>query len=274
MQGGVVVQSLLNRGATVRGVTRSPEGARGVALRAAGVALVSASMSDEAALAEGMAGADGVFALTSPFEGGPEDEIVQGRALIQAATRAGVAHFLFSSVGSADQSTGVPHFDSKYEVEKMLAASGLGHTILRPAYFMENVLGQSSLERLRAGTFALPMSPDRLLQQVCAPDYGQVAAEVLLNPDRFIGRAIDVASDAVTGRETAAALGAATNRKVDYEQTPFETLGGPESDMRRMFEWFESTGYRADIDALRQEFPDVRWHRYGAWAETVRDQLA
>ena len=158
MQGGAVVHSLLKKGSTVRGVTRRPEGARSLALQDAGVALVSASMSDEDALAEGMTGADGVFALTTPFEGGPDDEVVQGRALIAAASRAGVSHFVFSSVGSADQATGIPHFESKSEVEKMLQSNGLTHTILRPVYFMENILSKATIQRLGEGTFALCLS--------------------------------------------------------------------------------------------------------------------
>ena len=273
MQGGAVVQSLLKQDAGVRGVTRRPESARGVALRDAGVTLVSASMSDEDALAEGMAGADGVFALTSPFEGGPDDEIVQGRALINAAGRAGVSHFVLSSVGSADQATGIPHFESKFEVEEMLLGSGLTHTILRPVYFMENILSKTTIQRIGEGTFAMPMTPDRVLQQVCAPDYGEVAAQVLLTPERFAGRAIDVASDALTGEQEAKALGRVLGHEVTYRQAPIDALGAPGSDMRLMFEWFESTGYRADVEALRQEFPSVRWHSFMDWARAARERL-
>lgn len=273
MQGGAVARSLLKKGAVVRGATRRPEGARGVALQSLGVTLVSASMSDEDALAEGMAGADGVFALTSPFESGPDDEPVQGRALINAARRAGVPFFVFSSVGSADQATGIPHFESKYEVETMLAASGLPYTILRPVYFMENILSTATIERLRGGSFALPMSPDRILQQVCAPDYGEVAAEVLLDPERFVGRAIDVASDELTGEQEAAALAEVLSHEVAYQQLPVEALGAPGSDMRLMFEWFESNGYQANVEALRAEFPRVSWHRFVDWAEAIRQRL-
>lgn len=273
MQGGAVVQSLLRRGATVRGVTRRPEGARGVALQAAGVALVSASMSDEDALAEGMAGADGVFALTTPFEGGPDDELLQGRAMINAASRAGVSHFVFSSVGSADDATGVPHFESKFEVEQVLQQSGLNHTILRPVYFMENILSKATVQKLGEGTFALPMSPERALQQVCAPDYGEVVAEVLLSAERFAGRAIDVASDELTGEHEAQTLAAVLGHEVAYKELPSDALGPPGRDMRLMFEWFESTGYRANIAALREEFPNVRWHSFADWARAARERL-
>ena len=112
-----------------------------------------------------------------------------------------------------------------------------------------------------------------MLQQVCAPDYGEVVAEVLLNPERFARRAIDVASDELTGQQEAEALAKVLAHEVVYEALPVDVLGAPASDMRLMFEWFESTGYRADIPALREEFPNVAWHTFQSWAETARDRF-
>jgi hypothetical protein len=36
--------------------------------------------------------------------------------------------------------------------------------------------------------------------------------------------------------------------------------------MALMFEWFDSTGYAADITSLRREFPEVKWHTFEEWA--------
>jgi len=33
-----------------------------------------------------------------------------------------------------------------------------------------------------------------------------------------------------------------------------------------MFEWFDRTGYAADIERLRRDFPEVQWHPFEAWA--------
>ena len=52
-----------------------------------------------------------------------------------AAKAAGV-HLVFTSVGSANRQTGVPHFESKYEVEKHIADIGVRATVLAPVYFM------------------------------------------------------------------------------------------------------------------------------------------
>jgi hypothetical protein len=43
-------------------------------------------------------------------------------------------------------------------------------------------------------------------------------------------------------------------------------LRAQNADYAKMFEWFESGGYTADIDALRREYPGVGWHRVRDWA--------
>ena len=273
MQGGAVADALMQRGQSVRGLTRNAESARAGSLRAAGAELVAGDLTDENALSDGMQGADAVFAVTTPFERGPDDERVQGAALIAAAKRAGIAHFVFSSVGSADQGTEIPHFESKYAVEGMLAESGLAFTVLRPVYFMENVLSPAQKKQLSEGTFAFPMPPDRPLQQVCAPDYGAVVAEVIVDSDFYLGRSIDVASDELTLTEQVGILSKVIGRHVEYRELPFESLGEPGSDMRMMFEWFASTGYRAEIPFLRTEFSHIPWHSFESWAEEAGPRL-
>jgi hypothetical protein len=51
---------------------------------------------------------------------------------------------------------------------------------------------------------------------------------------------------------------------VQYVQIPWEQLEQQMGkEMTTMFRWFESEGYHVDIDALRQEHPDLlrleRW---------------
>src|ERR1700754_2738304 len=121
-QGGAVVKGLLERGHTVRAVTRSTDSEKARELAKAGISLVRASLEDTSALTKALEGATSLFAMTTPFGGGTAAETQQGVAAANAARAAGV-HLVFTSVGSADRQTGVPHFDSKYEVEKHIARS-------------------------------------------------------------------------------------------------------------------------------------------------------
>jgi nucleoside-diphosphate-sugar epimerase len=119
-QGGAVVKSLLERGHQVCAVTRSTDSAKARELANAGVTLVRASLEDTAALTKALEGATSLFAMTTPFEGGTQVETRQGISAADAAEAAGV-HLVFTSVGSANRQTGVPHFDSKYEVGVLAA---------------------------------------------------------------------------------------------------------------------------------------------------------
>src|SRR5260370_29792381 len=111
-QGGAVVRSLLERGHKVRAVTRNPNSSQAKSLANAGATLVAASLEDTAALTKALEGATSLFAMTTPFEGGTQAETQQGISAANAAKAAGV-HLVFTSVGSANRQTGVPHFDSK-----------------------------------------------------------------------------------------------------------------------------------------------------------------
>ncbi len=64
-----------------------------------------ADITDRAAIASAVDGCAGVFAMTTPFEDGPEAEIAQGAALVGAFSDSGVPHVVFSSAADADKST-------------------------------------------------------------------------------------------------------------------------------------------------------------------------
>ena len=100
---------------------------------------------------------------------GTDAETRQGIAADDAAKAAGV-HLVFTSVGSADRQTGIPHFDGKYEVEKYIAKVGVRATILAPVSFMENLY--FAKEQLAKGIYAAALPPTRALAQVAVVDIG------------------------------------------------------------------------------------------------------
>ncbi|MGO7216375.1 NmrA family NAD(P)-binding protein, partial [Rhizobium ruizarguesonis] len=78
--------------------------------------------------------------MGSSYEAGTEAETRQGITVANSAKAAGVGHLIYSSVADADKNTGIPHFDSKYLVEKHLAVLGMPYTISSPVAFMENTV--------------------------------------------------------------------------------------------------------------------------------------
>jgi uncharacterized protein YbjT (DUF2867 family) len=264
-QGGAVVKSLLERGHEVRAVTRNTESAKARELARAGVTLVRASLEDSAALTKALAGASSLFAMTTPFEGGTQAETLQGISAADAAKAAGV-HLVFTSVGSANRRTGVPHFDSKYQVEEHIARIGVRATVVAPVFFMENLY--FGKEQLAKGIYAMPLPPTRRLAQVAVADIGAVAVRVLEQPERFAGKRFDLASDELTGNEVVAILSRVTARPFTYFQVPMDVirqrLG---EDQAKMSEWFDRVGYTVDRATLRREFPDVAFHDFESWAK-------
>jgi len=265
-QGGAVVRSLLERGHEVRAVTRNPESSKARELAKAGVTLVRGSLEDTAALTKALEGATSLFAMTTPFEGGTQAETRQGISSANAARAAGV-HLLFTSVGSANRRTGVPHFDSKYVVEEHIAKIGIRATVLAPVYFMENL--HFGKEQLAKGIYASPLPPTRPLAQVAVADIGAVAVRLLEDPGRFAGKRFDLGGDELTGNGVLAILSRVAGRPFTYFQVPLDVIRQRMGeDAVRMYEWFDRVGYTVDRAALRREFPDVEFHDFESWART------
>jgi uncharacterized protein YbjT (DUF2867 family) len=264
-QGGAVARGLLERGHKVRAVTRDPSSNQAKLLANAGAALVAASLEDIAAIRKALEGATSFFAMTVPF-GGTDAEIRQGIAAADAAKAAGV-HLVFTSVGSANRQTGVPHFDSKYEVEKHIAKVGVRATILAPVAFMENLFFIK--DELAKGTYASALPPTRALAQVAVVDIGAVAVRVLEDADRFTGKRFDLAGDELTGNDAMSILSRVVGRSFSYYQVPLgvirQRMG---EDAVKMYEWFDRVGFTVDRTVLRREFLDVTFHDFESWAKT------
>jgi uncharacterized protein YbjT (DUF2867 family) len=251
-QGGAVAQALQGKGFHLRGLTRKPEGERAAALARHGVDVVKGDLDDEATLRRALAGAWGVFSVQNPQEAGVEREEAQGKRLATLAREAGVNHFVYTSVGSANKQTGVPHFDSKWHIEE--AVRGLrfpSHVILRPVFFMENLLAPFSLQ---GSTLASALGPATKLQMIAVDDIGWFGARAFADAAALNRREIDIAGDVRTMREVAGVLTETLGRPIALVQTPIEQVRQFSKDMALMTEWFERVGYSADIGGLEREF--------------------
>lgn len=110
-QGGAAAKALLQKWQKIRVMTRNPEKAAALAK------VVKGDLTNQADVQSALRGVQGVFAMSTPFEAGMDAEVRQGTMLADAAKQAGVAHYVYTSVGSADRETGIPHFETKWKVE-------------------------------------------------------------------------------------------------------------------------------------------------------------
>jgi uncharacterized protein YbjT (DUF2867 family) len=273
-QGGAVVRALLRRGHRVRALTRRVTSQAAGRLRRQGADVVAGDFGDRASLARALRGVDAVYALTASSETGPAEETAHGIALVDAACSSRVAHLVYASAASADRATGVARFEAKAVVERYMAGAGVPYTIVAPVFFMENLLSPWTASDLLEGRLALPLPAARPLQQIALEDVGGFVAAVIERGSAVFGRRFDIAGDELSGEEAAAILADMHGRRIRYHGFPSAVLRAQSVDLARMYEWFDQTGYTADIEGLRDDFPEVGWHDFERWARQQDWQMA
>ncbi len=262
-QGGAAIRHLQQKGFPVRALTRDPNSPKARGLVGHGTEVVRADLDNPESLTQALDGVYGVYSVQGMED--VEGEVRQGINLVDAAKRSRVSQFVYSSVGSADQNTGIPHFDSKFRIEEHLRGTGLAYTILRPVFFMENWL--SMRQGIEAGTLAQPLAPETRLQMIAVDDIGAFVALAFEHTGKWQGRALDLAGDELSMSELAAAFTRASGREVRYQQVPwdaFEKQVG--ADFATMYKWFEKVGYHVDITALKAEYS--RLTSFERWLQT------
>ena len=265
-QGGAVARALLSKGNRVKALTRKPDSEAARHLEAAGAKVVAGDLADTASVVRAAGDVDTMFLMGNSYEAGMEEETRQGILAADAAKAAGVGHLIYSSVASADKKTGIPHFDSKYLVEKHVVGLGIPYTISAPAAFMENVVAPWSISALSQGTYAFAVPPKRALQLVALADIGAFVAALAERREQVFGKRFDFAGDELSGEDEAKILSQAIGRPISYQEIPIAVARQQSEDAALMFEWFDRVGYDVDIGALRKEFPEVRWHSFADWA--------
>jgi uncharacterized protein YbjT (DUF2867 family) len=242
-QGGAVAAHLLsdNHGEfDVHALTRSPDGEAAQSLADRGATIVSGDLQDRDSYRNTIDMVDAVYCMTH-FAEGYDEEVEQGMNIAEVAADAGVKHFVFSSVGGAERETGVPHFESKWEIEWHIHDLNLPATIIRPVFFMQNF--EMQREMIRNGTVAFPLAEGNPVQMVDVDDIGSFAANAFANPDQYIGEATELAGDERTLEAAVEAISTALGTEVEAQHVPIdqarEQLG---EDQALMFEWINEYG--------------------------------
>lgn len=265
-QGGAVVRALLSRGHRVKALTRKPDSNTARQLASAGADVVAGDLGDAASVVKAASDVDTMFLMGNSYEVGTKEEPRQGIIAADAAKTAGVGHLIYSSVADANKRTGIPHFESKYLVEKHVAGLGIPYTISAPVAFMENIVAPWSIGGLRQGTHAFAMPPERVLQLVALADIGAFVATLAERREKVFGKRFDIAGDELSGGEQAKILSQAIGRPINYQEIPIAAARQQSEDAALMFEWFDRVGYDVDIAALHGDFQEVRWHSFADWA--------
>lgn len=256
-QGGAVARHLLNRGFQVRALTRDPDKPAARELAQRGAELIRGNLDNRDDIERALEGAYGIYSVQNFWETGFDREVRQGLDLAEAAAAMNVKHLVYSSVGGAERESGLPHFDSKWIIERHIRDLALPATILRPVFFMENFQDYVQ-EPIMKGFLPQPLAPNVPLQMIAVDDIGAFAALAFEHPEKWLGREVELASDELTMPQVAEVFTRVLGRPVHYLQVPWdEFLKQAGEENARMYHWFNEHGYLADIVALRQEYPEL-----------------
>ena len=265
-QGGAVVRHMLPKGWKLRALTRNPSSYAAKQLAKQGVELAQGDLDDPASLERAVRGVYGVYSVQDFWTVGARREVQQGKNLADAGKKAGVEHFVYSSVGGAERRTGITHWETKWEVEKHIRGLKLPATVLRPASFMETYHILEVEIGLLKGKLADPIRGDKPYQTIATDDIGGFVAMAFERPKEFTGLELEIAGSELTNIEAAQAFSRVLNRPVKFQKLPMLAvklfLG---KEFYEMFHWFNTKGYQANIAELRRKYPDVRLHSLEEW---------
>jgi uncharacterized protein YbjT (DUF2867 family) len=265
-QGGAVIRHMLPKGWKLRALVFKADDARVQRLASQGIEVVRGNLEDPASLEPATRGAYGVYSVQDFWSVGAKREVQQGKNIADAARKAGVEHFVYSSVGGAERNSGIDHWDSKWEVENYIRKLGLPATIMRPAAFMENYYIEQVEIGILKGKLVDPIRGDKPYQTIASDDIGAFVSLAFDRPAEFIGTEIEIAGSELTNLEAAEVFSRVLGKPVRFQKLPMPIVRlfmGKE--FYQMFRWFNEAGFKANISELRRRYPEVHLHTLEEW---------
>ena len=255
-QGGWKVRALVHRA--------DPRGVDG--LKQQGVEVVQGDLEDVSSLEAAVLGVYGVYSVQNFWAVGARREVQQGKNLAAVAKKAGVQHFVYSSVGGAERKTGIPHWESKWEIENYIRQLKLPATVLRPVSFMETHHILEVEVGILKGKLADPIRADKPYQTIATDDIGAFVALAFQRPREFIGMELEIAGSELTNPEAAKVFSRVMGKPIKFRKPPLPIvrvfLG---KEFYLMFRWFNEAGYKASIPELKRRYPDIHLHSLEEW---------
>jgi len=241
---GLVVPALLERGAVVRALVRKPEQVQLARSRGA-AELAVGDLADPESLDAALVGVDGVFHIGPVFA---PDEARLGLNIVEAAQRAGVRKFVFSSV--IHPILDLPNHAAKAPVERALVNSALDYTILHPTMLFQNyALSWTGI--LETGVVAEPWAPETRFSRVDYRDVAEVAAIALME-DRLAYGTFELCAPGIQSRlDLAVMLTEILGRKIGVGTVDRAELTHAPRDMITMFAHYDHAGLLGSPLALR-----------------------
>ncbi|MGO4439587.1 SDR family oxidoreductase [Rhizobium sp. RAF56] len=199
--------------------TRDP--AKLSSLAAKGVDIRKADFDDTATLGAAFSGIDRLLIISTDALDTPGKRLRQHTAAVEAAKAAGIKHILYTSMPSPDKSL-VTFAPDHLGTENAIKASGISHTILRDAWYIDNFM-MSLPHNLEGGKWYTATAGGRVAyisREDCALAIAAaLAAETSANAVYTL-----TGSQSTTTEEVAAVVSAVVGKPLDVVQVNDEQL--------------------------------------------------
>ncbi|MBM4195856.1 MAG: SDR family oxidoreductase [Gammaproteobacteria bacterium] len=206
--GGETAKALAARGVKARVLVRDP--AKGAALQALGHEIAVGDASDAASVKKALAGVERILILLPNSQ---QQEAME-KQLTDLAKQSGVKHVVKMSSMEAMASATTPIPMAHWAVEEHIRRSGLAWTMVKPNFFMQNLLGSAGSIKANK-SFSLPFGNGRTAM-MDARDIGAATAEVLAGKGHE-NRSYEITGpELLTFHEAAERFSAALGTKITY----------------------------------------------------------
>ena len=257
--GGAVVHHLLDTlqvpAERLIVTSRSPEGLADFAAR--GVTVRAADFDQPATLPSAFAGADRLLLVSTDALMEPGKRLAQHRNAVEAAVEAGVGHVVYTSLPSAETSH-VSFAPDHWGTEQALAASSLAWTVLRNAWYFEN-LAYALPAALASGEWASAAGEGRIAY-IARDDLARAAAVALASPDRSNRVLTLTGSHAYSARDIASRVSALADKPLSVvDITPEQRLEGLKAHgfppvLAEVFASFDVATAAGDLGAVTDDY--------------------
>src|SRR5256712_4684920 len=202
-------------GVKLRALVRDPAGAKAQALQKDGIEVVAGDLEEPDTLTEAFEGVDVLWLLTPASALEPS----RGSNAVSAACKAKVGHLVRNSAIKAGHDA--PNRNGRLHalVEESVKASGIPWTILRPHYYMQNLL--SSAASVASDRILYMNMGQARVGMIDGRDVGVFAAKVIEHPEQHAGKTYaPTGPELTTMAEAAEILSSVLGKRVNYVALP------------------------------------------------------
>ena len=211
-----VARHLLQEGSfSVRYLTNNTQSTESQEMANAGAELVLGSPDHINRLLVAMNGVYGVFAATG-FNEHFEKEYQQGKNIIDAVTKSGIEHFIYSSLP-------IVHADGKPALQTYAKKKKPNSSFVHVSGYYENFSSCYLPHKMEDGNYYLQLpQANAQCATISKEDFGGIVSSMFRFPDVYMGRTVGAAGADMTFAEYAALLSKVLDINIIYQPISWE----------------------------------------------------